>query len=526
MQEGLLTSTEEDDSLEVQEGVVEELERDWRSWLKTLFASHLTDADGDFIPFADVHEELWEWIWSIRRGRRVRPFVGGWPRGFAKSTTAEMGVCALGARKARSYVLWICETQDQADDHLKNIQELLEGVTVGAYYPDLGNPSLNKFGHSDGWRRNRLRTSSGLTVDAMGLDSSRRGAKVGKFRPDLIVIDDIDSEQDTPQTTGKKIRTLTERILPSGSDGMAVLAVQNKVHDNSIMSRLLDDRADFLADRIVSGPVKAVDGLEYEHRDGRYMITGGMPRWEGMGLARCQEIIDTEGISAFLKERQNETQEVAGGMFDHLTYRRCEWDEVPWHSIERTVVWVDPAVTNTDQSDAHGIQADSLSSDRTIYRLYSWEGRTSPEDCLRRAILKAVELKAESVGVETDQGGDAWRSAYREALRTLVEEGLIRERDVPQFRWAKAGAGHGPKAHRAGRMLAAYERGRFMHVKGTHDVLERALRRFPKAKPFDLTDAAYWSFDDLDKGGGAVSSSREMREESAFSSGGMGFGDF
>lgn len=522
MREGLLTSTE--DAPEVEEGAVEELESYWRNWLKTLFASHLTDADGDFVPFADVHAELWEWIWSIRRGRRVRPFVGGWPRGFAKSTTAEMGMCALGARKTRSYVLYVCETQDQADDHLKNIQELLEGVTVGAYYPDLGNPSLNKFGHSDGWRRNRLRTSSGLTVDAMGLDSSRRGAKVGKFRPDLIVIDDIDGEQDTPQTTAKKTKTLTERILPSGADGLAVLVLQNKVHDNSIVSRLLDGRADFLADRIVSGPVKAIDGLEYEQRGGRYVITGGTARWAGMDLDRCQEIIDTEGISAFLKERQNETQEVAGGMFDHLSYRRCSWDEVPWHAIERTVVWVDPAVTNTDSSDSHGIQADSLSADGTIYRLYSWEDRTSPRDVLRRAILKAVELKAEAVGVETDQGGDVWRSAYDEAARSLVEEGLIRERDVPAFRSAKAGSGHGSKAHRGGLMLAAYERGRFVHVIGTHDVLERALRRFPKAKPLDLVDAAYWSYSDLEAGGGAATSSREMREESDFA--GMGFGDF
>jgi hypothetical protein len=46
-------------------------------------------------------------------------------------------------------------------------------------------------------------------------------------------------------------------------------------------------------------------------------------------------------------------------------------------------------------------------------------------------------------------------------------------------------------------MLSAYERGQFVHVIGTHETLERALRRFPKTKPFDLTDASFWSWHDL-----------------------------
>jgi hypothetical protein len=49
-------------------------------------------------------------------------------------------------------------------------------------------------------------------------------------------------------------------------------------------------------------------------------------------------------------------------------------------------------------------------------------------------------------------------------------------------------------------MLADYERpGRIIHVRGTHEILERALRRFPRTKPFDLVDGAYWSWRDLNR---------------------------
>src|SRR5690606_41752297 len=54
-------------------------------------------------------------------------------------------------------------------------------------------------------------------------------------------------------------------------------------------------------------------------------------------------------------------------------------------------VWVAPAVSSTDRSDSHGIQADGLGEDGLLYRLWSWEQVTSPRDSLTRAILKAVE---------------------------------------------------------------------------------------------------------------------------------------
>ena len=46
-------------------------------------------------------------------------------------------------------------------------------------------------------------------------------------------------------------------------------------------------------------------------------------------------------------------------------------------------------------------------------------------------------------------------------------------------------------------MLTAYEQGKFVHVIGTHNILEKALKRFLVSKPYDLTDAAYWSYYDL-----------------------------
>lgn len=466
---------------------------EWQGWLTSLFPAYVAG------EFAQRHIDFWAWVWSVSPGIRPAPFVAIWPRGGGKSTSAELAAVALGARGARQYIWYLSLTQEQADAHVENIAAMLESPEVEAYYPDLASRKVGKYGNSKGWRRERLRTTSGLTVDALGLDTARRGAKVEEARPNLIIVDDVDDILDSLATTQKKIDILTHSILPAGSSDLAVLAIQNMVIPDGVFAQLADGRAEFLADRIVSGPYLAIDGLTYEQREGRFTITGGTPTWTGQDLTTCQNYIDTYGLSAFLAESQHEVEAAPGGMFNHLQYQYCDWSEIP--SLVRIVVWCDPAVTSTDQSDAMGIQADGISEKDTIYRLWSWENVTTPEDVLRRAILKALELRADSVGCETDQGGDTWESTYREACRSLVEDRdyphINKDTHFPTFHQAKAGAGHGPKAHRASLMLADYERGKFVHVRGTHRTLERALNRFPKTKPFDLVDAAYWSWNDL-----------------------------
>jgi hypothetical protein len=381
-----------------------------------------------------------------------------------------------------------CSTQAQADDHVSTIGSLLESPRLARAYPDMASRLVGKYGHSQGWRRNRLRTRSRFTVDALGLDTAARGAKLEMTRPDFICFDDVDSSTDSLDTIQRKITLLSRDLLPAGSADCAVLGIQNLIHPDGLFARLIDGRAEFLQDRVISGPIPALEGLTYVLRDGRYVITGGTPTWAGQDVARCQALMDTIGLTAFRIECQHEATNQRGGMFDHLEFQHCTWDDVP--PLVRIVGYVDPAVTNTDDSDAYGIHFDGISVIGTIYRLWSWEDRTSPEDALRRAITKGLELKAECCGVESDQGGDLWEVMYHEVGKSM---GIT----PPQFRSRKAGAGYGPKVHRASQMLADYERAKIVHVVGTHEVLERALRRFPKFKPLDLVDASWHAWFEL-----------------------------
>lgn len=268
-------------------------------WLRALFPSYVAH------PFADRHNDLWAWAWAIQKGIDSDPFVGCWGRGGAKSTSAELVAVRWGATKARSYGLYLANTQDQADDHISTIGSLLETPTIATHYPHLADRLVGKYGQSKGWRRNRLRCSDGFTIDALGLDSAARGAKLDEQRPDFIIIDDVDDVEDTEQTTAKKIRSLTKKILPALTHDAAILFIQNKVFDDGLMAQVLDGRADFLGGAIISGPFPAVEGLEYRGGGTGAIITAGTATWAGQPLEACQSFIRKWGLDAFLSECQH-----------------------------------------------------------------------------------------------------------------------------------------------------------------------------------------------------------------------------
>ena len=468
--------------------------RTWDEWLRAEFPSYVV------APMGERHTRLWGWFDSLTPGLRPRPRVEIWPRGGAKSTTTELGCAWVGRQKKRRFGLYVCKTQDAANRHLQTIAGLFEHLRV--------DRAMNEYGYSKGWTRQMLRTANGYNMLAIGLDVGVRGVKLDELRPDLIVFDDVDDRHDSAATIAKKREIITESILPAEATDCAVLFVQNRIHNESIAAELADGRADYLLDRMPVVQEPAVRDLVYETRreeDGarHYVITGGTPTWEGQNLEICERQINSWGLTAFLREAQHEVENVTGSMFSHLDMVALGIDRAKVPAIVRYAVWCDPAVTSTDQSDCNGVQLDGLGVDGRVYRFFSWEQRATPQQTLELAYLKAIEYGALTIGVETDQGGDTWYSVAQLAWQNLVAEGRVPPGTrQPRFMGARAGS-VGSKAERGSKMLSAYERDQIRHVRGTHTVLEKALNRFLIKKPYDLTDAAYWAWDDLANGGSA-----------------------
>lgn len=391
---------------------------DWQEWLRRC-APAIVHAG-----FAPHHAAFWEWVWSVQPKERPRPFIAIWPRGGGKSSSTELMSAALLLRGKRRYALYVSGTQEQADKHVEAIGALLERLDI--------ERRVGKYGASRGWRRNRLRAAAGFTVDAFGLDTGSRGTKDDDARPDLIVFDDLDAIHDSPATTRKKVETLTMTVLPAATDNAAIVGVQNLIHAHGIFAQLADDRADWLSDRIVSGPHPAL--LDYEVQlddadpgpDGmpRYIVRG-MPTWQGMDRDACQRIVNTIGPEAFARECQHAVG--AGRFAIYPVIRTCSRFAIPAHwprmlgsdfgGVHTCGVFVAAELEALKEDADPAKPADWRQTGRYyVYREYMAGGKTAAEHAA--AIRQAEPPRLRGCGGSKSE--DQWRREFARAGLKIV----------------------------------------------------------------------------------------------------------
>ena len=457
------------------------------SWVSALFPTIFTR------PFGVMHEELFNYVWNVELDKTYSPFVAIWPRSMGKSTCVETSVLMLGARGRRKYALYVSETQDLADQHLASIRDMSETAIMRTYYPTFAKPKLTKEGHSRGWRRNRLVFGNGFTVDASGLDTARRGSKMMDTRPDTILLDDCDAKGDGPAITQKKIDTIFTSLLPSGSRNLLVLAVQNMIIDTGIFAKLASSDPPFMKDRILSGPFPALENFEWWYDEAGKIDISGKPTWSGFTLPEIKNTINTVGITAFQSEYQHVIVD-EGSLFAGIKFNRINRRAVP--PLVSVVVSIDPAVTNKEGSDSHGICCMGMDDKGKKYILDWWEKRATPELSMRKALYFAVKNNAHLVRIESNQGGETFLYIWDR----IVEESGLDEDRIPGVELVRASASTGSKMERASQMLIDYELNKMYHVDDefTED-LEKALLRFPTRPPDDGVDACYWSWNFLNE---------------------------
>ena len=394
---------------------------DWRAWLAAV---------SPFLKgFSGRHERLWDHVQAIRPGTKPRSYIAPWPRKGGKSTTGEHAVAYLAEQRRRKLCLYVCEQQDSANEHVAAIETIL-----GRIGGPLSEVAVNTQGRSRGWKVSRKQTAYGFSLVGFGLDSAKRGIKIDDVVPDLIVLDDLDGRHDTLAATKKKIQIITDTILPMATSDVVVFGLQNLIIPHGIFSQLAGSEADFLLDRIVDGPYRAIEGLKtkprYVEELGRVIpwIVGGEPTWEGQSVADCQNYIITYGWRAFDREMQQNVSDVEGALLtsDIINETRHEGEAPP---LTKIAVAIDPATKSKASSDETGLVASGRTADRHGYVLRDRSGKMKPHVWGRQAVLMHDDLTAlydcpGFVVYESNQGGDMVESVVRTACKMLHENGL------------------------------------------------------------------------------------------------------
>jgi phage terminase large subunit-like protein/ribosomal protein L40E len=174
-------------------------------------------------------------------------------------------------------------------------------------------------------------------------------------------------------------------------------------------------------------------------------------------------------------------EDVEGALWTRGLIERNRITELP--PLSRVTVSIDPAITNTKDSDETGILVCGADARGYGYVLGDHSFKGSPLEWARKAVEVYKEYKADSILVEVNQGGDMVSAVLRQVDPTLP----IRE--------VRAHVG---KKLRAEPVAAMYEQGRIKHY-GIYEKLEEQMTIWTPESPDspDRLDAMVQGFADL-----------------------------
>lgn len=158
------------------------------------------------------------------------------PRGNAKSTNCTLILplwCA--AFKYRLFHLLVSETAAQGEDFLSFIKvELESNERLKQDYPDL-------CGEGPVWRAMNIITANGVRIKAAGAGQKLRGLRHGARRPDLVIGDDLENDENvvSPDQRAKLEKWFFRALTKVGKKYTVYIVIGTILHYDSLLSALL-----------------------------------------------------------------------------------------------------------------------------------------------------------------------------------------------------------------------------------------------------------------------------------------------
>ncbi|MBF8273454.1 MAG: phage protein [Magnetococcales bacterium] len=204
-------------------------EGSFRFFVETYFPHYTLHAP------SSLHEYLFNALPSDKKGRRLAVAA---PRGEAKSTIVSLAYvlwCSLTGRS--HYICLIMDAFEQATTMLEAVKAELE------VNPRLAMDFPEACGEGDVWKEGVITTKNNIKIQAFGSGKRMRGLRHGPHRPDLVILDDIENDENvrSPTQRNKLEGWLDRTVLSLGDadDSMDVILVGTVLHYDSVLARKL-----------------------------------------------------------------------------------------------------------------------------------------------------------------------------------------------------------------------------------------------------------------------------------------------
>lgn len=190
------------------------------------------------LPNSKLHDYLYERLPAILRSPKSQSDAIAAPRGEAKSTLcSQIFVVWCVVNGWKHYPCIIMDAFDQAAVMLEAIKAELESN------PRLGMDFPDATGAGRVWQTAVIVTRNNVKVEAFGSGKKIRGRRHGPHRPDLVVLDDIENDEnvESPEQRDKLERWLDKGVMKLGGANAKfdVLYIGTVLHYDSVLARKL-----------------------------------------------------------------------------------------------------------------------------------------------------------------------------------------------------------------------------------------------------------------------------------------------
>lgn len=288
-------------------------------------------------PIAQFHEE----IFSILDNEKIKLAVIVAFRGSAKSTliTTSYVLWSILGIQQKKFIVICGQTENKARQYLVNIKnELLNN--------DLLKKDLGPFEEE----KNSLGNATALIIKKLNVkimissvEQSIRGMRHGEYRPDLIILDDIEdiNSVKTREGRNKTFDWLTGEVIPAGSENTRVIAVGNLLHEDSLLKRLQK--------KIEGGEMKRMNAIYREYpivdNQGNALWLGKYPTPEDIETEKEKTMNEISWSREYLLKIISTDEQVV----------HPEWiqfyNEMPYSGLRNISIGIDLAVSEKETAD-------------------------------------------------------------------------------------------------------------------------------------------------------------------------------
>lgn len=339
------------------------------------------------------HEELDElWTQGVLKGldpttqaaeidrREGSHRVVAAPRGHAKSTnlTFKDSLHAI-VYGYKHYIMILSDSTEQSEAFLEDIKTELE---------ENGNLILD-FGVQKGekaWRSGVIVTKQNVKIEAIGSGKKIRGRKHKNWRPDLIVLDDIENDENvnTPEQRRKLDSWFKKAVSKAGDTYTDIIYIGTVLHYDSLLNNLLKNPR--YKARKYRAIISEADNTQLweewesiytnlfnesheEHAREFYktnedaMLQGSEVLWEDkLSYYDLRVIRLTEGEASFNSELQNDPIDPDNATFNEEWFDFYEPNQTDFASREYILIGSnDPSLGKNKRADTSSIIALALS---------------------------------------------------------------------------------------------------------------------------------------------------------------------